>query len=204
MTFNSYLRENGFSAGTRLTPDQASQQYALYQTALANNSIAQNQSSTSSGPAFGMVGGMASKFMGGGKGGTGGASQFSGSWAGVPQGAMAGFAAGTYNAQRDPNMSNKKDGFGEKYPDYRAQVGGTIAGGVMGYYGLGSIAAPVVVAAHPVMEPTTRALINFGDSWGGAGGALMMDPIGTVSSGKYSWEQLLKGAALGPFSKLVK
>ena len=67
-----------------------------------------------------------------------------------------------------------------------------------------AFAGPAVSASHPFMEPTTRALIKFGDSWGGAGGALMMDPLGTVSSGKYSGGELALGALLGPFSKLVK
>ena len=37
-------------------------------------------------------------------------------------GAMAGLAAGDVNYRRDPNMTNKKDGFGEKHMDARARV----------------------------------------------------------------------------------
>jgi hypothetical protein len=33
---------------------------------------------------------------------------------------------------------------------------------------------------------------------GGAGGALMLDPFGTVASGKYSGEELAIGALMGP------
>jgi hypothetical protein len=119
-------------------------------------------------------------------------------WGGVPQGAMAGFAAGQYNYENDPVMKSGKDGFGTHYPDYRAQVGGAVLGGVMGYYGLGSVAGPAVMAAHPVMEPATRWAINTGDKMGGAGGALMLDPFGTVASGKYSGKELALGALLGP------
>jgi len=151
--------------------------------------------------------------MFGGQGGFGGGMSSPssggamGAWAGPVSGALMGFQQGMINAQNDPNMSNKKQGFGTKYPDVRAQVGGAVLGGVLGYFGgpIGaSFAEPAVALAHPIMEPTTRALINFGDSWGGAGGALMMDPIGTLSSGKYSVGQLAKGFFLGPFSKLIK
>lgn len=122
-------------------------------------------------------------------------------------GAMAGLAAGDVNYRRDPNMTNKKDGFGEKHMDARAHVGGTILGGTLGYFGgpVGAaFAGPAVLGAHEIAEPTTRALINFGDSWGGAGGALMMDPIGTIASGKYGWGEIGKGFLLGPFAKLIK
>lgn len=122
-------------------------------------------------------------------------------------GALAGLAAGQYNYETDPNMTNKRNNFGTKYPDLRAHVGGTILGGVLGYFGGpagAAVAGPVVMGAHYLAEPTTRALINFGDSWGGPGGALMMDPIGTIASGKYTAGQLLKGFFLGPFSKLIK
>jgi hypothetical protein len=122
-------------------------------------------------------------------------------------GAVSGLMAGQRNYQTDPNMQNKKDGFGTKYMDARAHVGGTILGGAMGYFGGpagAALAGPTVMGVHQIAEPTTRALINFGDSWGGAGGALMMDPIGTMSSGKYSVGQLAKGMLLGPLGKFIK
>ena len=137
-------------------------------------------------------GGHAGGGMGGGMGG---------SWGGAVGGAMAGAAAGQLNYMRDDNMRNQKDGFGTHSKDYRAHLGGAALGGVMGYYGLGAAAGPAVIAAHEVMEPATRWAINTGDKMGGAGGAMMMDPFGTVASGKYSGEELAWGAALGPAAK---
>ena len=163
------------------------------------------QQSSQSNPMMGAATGIGMKYAtGGSSGGAGGSGGFGGSWAGVPGGAISGAMAGHQASQNDPDMHNGKDGFGKHWRDSRAEVGGAVAGGVMGYYGLGAMAGPAVAASHPFMEPTTRALINFGDSWGGAGGALMMDPFGAVSSGKYSGGELALGALLGPFSKLVK
>ena len=122
----------------------------------------------------------------------------------VAGGALAGLQQGMVNARNDPNMSNHRNGFGNAYPDVRAQVGGTVLGGVMGYFGGpagAAFAGPAVELVHPYAEQATRTMINFGDSWGGAGGALMMDPIGTLSSGKYNIGELAKGAFLGPFAK---
>lgn len=210
-TFDSYLQQRGFGTGTKLTPTEASAAYTEYQSSLntpawaivaSKQSQPPAQQSSGSNPMMGAATGIGMKYAtGGGSGASGGG--FGGSWAGVPGGAMSGAMAGHQAAQNDPNMSNGKDGFGKHYRDSRAEVGGAVAGGVMGYYGLGGLAGPVVTASHPYMEPATRALINFGDSWGGAGGALMMDPLGTVSSGKYSGEELAKGALLGPFSKFI-
>lgn len=45
---------------------------------------------------------------------------------------------------------------------------------------------------------------DAGDKMGGSSGALALDPIGTVASGKYSWGELAKGAFLGPVTKLFK
>lgn len=207
-TFDSYLQERGFGTGTKLSPSQASAAYTEYQSSVMPAAIvaskqsqpASSHQSSGSNPMMGAATGIGMKYAtGGGSGGSGG---FGGSWAGVPGGAMSGAMAGHQAAKNDPNMSNGKDGFGKHYRDSRAEVGGAVAGGVMGYYGLGALAGPVVTASHPFMEPTTRALIKFGDSWGGAGGALMMDPIGTVASGKYSGGELAKGALLGPFTKV--
>ena len=204
MTFDSYLQQNGFRQGDYLPPQDASRMYSGYQSSISGNPAwgvaaaprqTQAASSGSGGGGMGAAAGIAGNYMGGGSGGSGGMGA---GWAGVPQGAMAGFAAGQYNYETDPVMKSGKDGFGEHYPDYRAQVGGTILGGVMGYYGLGSLAGPATIAAHQFMEPATRWAINTGDSFGGAGGALMMDPFGTVSSGKYSGKELALGALMGP------
>jgi hypothetical protein len=199
MSFDTYLQDNGFSAGTQLSPDQARQLYGAYQSGVSPWGIVassqQQPSQDQGGGGMGGMGGMAKNFMGGDKKGGGGG------WGGVAGGAMAGAAAGHMNYQNDPNMSNQRDGFGTKYRDNRAEVGGAVLGGVMGYYGLGGLAGPAVTAAHPVMEPTTRWLINTGDSFGGAGGALMMDPIGTVASGKYDGKELALGALMGPAAK---
>jgi len=146
-----------------------------------------------------------------GSGGSGGSGLEAASGAGkaipVAGGVLAGVAAGHSNYKSDPNMTNKKDGFGTKSPDLRAHVGGGVLGGVLGYFGGpagAAVAGPAVKLAHPIMEPVTRNLIKFGDSWGGPGGALMMDPIGATVSGKYTAGQIGKGLLLGPFSKLWK
>ena len=127
-----------------------------------------------------------------------------GGWASAAGGALSGYMAGRENYANDPNMWNQKDNFGTAHKDYRAEVGGGVLGGVMGYYGgpVGAaLAGPTVKAVHPYAEKGTRAVINFGDKVGGAGGALMLDPIGTTASGKYSWGDLGKGALLGPAGK---
>jgi hypothetical protein len=116
-------------------------------------------------------------------------------------GATAGYLAGRDNYNSDPNMRNGKDGYGKYHRDWRAEVGGGTLGGVMGMFGYGAAAYPAVRAAHYVMEPVTRAGINAGDKVGGVGGAMMVDPLGTASSGKYSWSDIGKGALLGPAKK---
>lgn len=128
-----------------------------------------------------------------------------GGWASAAGGALNGYMQGRQNYADDPNMWNGKDGYGKYHKDYRAEVGGGTLGGVLGYYGgpVGAaVAGPVVKWVHPYAEKGTRGVINFGDKVGGAGGALMLDPIGTVASGKYSWGELGKGALLGPLGKL--
>ncbi len=155
--------------------------------------------SASSGTSSGGTGFADSMGMGGG--GTASA------YGGAALGALGGYMAGRENYKNDPNMWNGKDGYGKYHKDYRAEVGGGTLGGVMGYFGGpigGALAYPTVKVAHKFMEPATRKVINFGDKVGGSGGALMLDPIGTVSSGKYSWGELGKGALLGPATKLFK
>ena len=152
-------------------------------------------------PAAGASGGgwMNTMGIGGGQGGL--------SYASAAGGALGGYMAGRDNYQNDPNMWNKKDNFGTAHKDYRAEVGGGVLGGVMGYYGgpVGAaLAGPTVKAVHPFMEKGTRGVINFGDKVGGAGGAMMLDPIGTAASGKYKWGDVIGGGLLGPAYNLFK
>ena len=212
-TFDSYLQERGFGNGTMLSPSQARSAYTEYQSAAMPAAIVAAKQSqpaaaeqSSSNPMMGAATGIGMKYAtgaGGGGGGGGGNGMVAG-WGGAASGAASGFMAGHYVSQTDPNLSNQKDGFGKNWQDRRAYVGGAILGGVMGYYGLGSLAGPATVYASKFMEPATRSAIKWGDSWGGAGGALMVDPIGSVASGKYSTSELAKGALLGPFAKVFK
>ena len=121
---------------------------------------------------------------------SGGASPNGGSWTGAVTGALAGMGQGEKNYYSDPDMTSKRDGFGTQHPDYRAGIGGGTVGGLLGYYGgsVGSaIAGPVVEWLHPGMEQFTRGLVNTGHSLtGDSTGAMLLDPIGTPASGKYS------------------
>lgn len=149
-------------------------------------------------------GGDTAASTGGNNGLFGNGGDLGGGWASAFGGALAGYNQGAQNYRDDPNMWSGKDGYGKYHKDYRAEVGGGILGGVMGYYGgpVGAaLAGPAVKFVHPYAEKGTRAVINAGDKVGGSGGALMVDPIGTVSSGKYSWGDLGKGALLGPAKK---
>lgn len=209
--FDAYLESQGFQKGAYLSPESAQRYYTDFQGSnrslnpamFVSRGAAPQQSSGNQG-GMGMLGGLAGGMLKGQGGGGGNAGGFGGgSIAGIPGGAISGAMAGHYAAKNDPDMSSGKDGFGKHWRDSRAEVGGAVAGGVMGYYGLGALAGPAVTASHPFMEGATRSLIKFGDSWGGAGGALMMDPLGTVASGKYSAGDLVKGALLGPLSKYI-
>lgn len=130
----------------------------------------------------------------------GNGGQLGGGWFPAAAGALSGYAQGSQNYRDDPNMWSGKDGYGKYHKDYRAEVGGGVLGGVMGYFGGpfgAALAGPAVKEAHKVMEPSTRSVINFGDKWGGATGAMMMDPVGAASSGKYSWGEIFQV----PFTK---
>lgn len=130
----------------------------------------------------------------------GNGGKLGGGWLSAAAGGLAGYNQGRENYKNDPNMWNQKDGFGTQHKDYRAEVGGGTLGGVMGYWGgpVGAaLAGPAVKAVHPFAEKTTRGLINFGDKWGGATGASIMDPVGTMSSGKYKWGEIFQV----PFTK---
>ena len=185
---------------------QKQEMYARSQEAIKQQAIKMGMNQLTGGKGFDITG------MGQGGMGQSGGPKGLGGGQGVAAmsavgGGLAGLAAGHQNYLTDPNMTNKRDDFGTKYPDLRAHVGGAMLGATLGYFGgpVGAaLAGPAVTLAHKAAEPTTRFMINFGDKWGGAGGALMTDPIGTVSSGKYSLGQLGKGFLLGPFSKLIK
>ena len=157
--------------------------------------------------ASGTTGNAALDAMFGQTGGELGAAGAASNWIPALGGAYAGFRQGMENSKNDPNMNNHKDGFGTAHDDWRAEVGGGVLGGVLGYFGgpVGSaVAGPVVKAAHPIMEKGSRAMVKFGDSWGGAGGAMMMDPLATMTSGKYGWGDIAKGAFLGPMAHWLK
>lgn len=124
----------------------------------------------------------------------GAATDNSSAYLGAVTGALSGISAGEQNYYNDPDMTSKRDGFGTEHPDYRATVGGGTVGGLMGYYGNGyanGLIQPVVDWLHPGMEQFTRGLINTGQSiTGDSTGAMLLDPIGTPASGKYSDEQI--------------
>lgn len=126
--------------------------------------------------------------------GTGAASSSTGSAAGYGAAALSLYN----NAQQARYKRNDRNGFGKHSPDYRHAVGSAI----LSYYlkGAGDAVADEI---EPVMEPLTRGMIMTGDRIGGAGGALLTDPIGATVSGKYSGEELVKGALLGPVGKYL-
>jgi len=126
--------------------------------------------------------------------GTGAASSSTGSAAGYGAAALSLYN----NAQQARYKRNDRNGFGKHSPDYRHAVGSAI----LSYYlkGAGDMVADEI---EPVMEPLTRGMIMTGDRIGGAGGALLTDPIGATVSGKYSGEELAKGAILGPAGKYL-
>lgn len=131
-------------------------------------------------------------------------SAFGGGWMPAAAGAFSGAMQGHQNYNTDPKMHSKEDGFGAHHRDYRAELGGGTLGGVLGYFGgpVGAaVAGPVVKEAHPYGERLSRNMVREGDNIGGAGGALMLDPVATVGSGKYSWGDLGKGALFGPAQK---
>lgn len=204
-SFDDYLATKGYKRGSRLDSRVADMEFTAFEMAQQPVSIAQPRAQSQPSGSNPMMGAASSIGLGmlrnqaGGGQSTG--SQFGGSWAGVPGGAISGAMAGHRASENDPNMHKGKDGFGKHWRDSRAEVGGAVAGGVMGYYGLGGLADPVVTATYPIMEPASRALINWGDDLAGAGGALRLQPIATVASGKYSIGDLLKGLALGPLDR---
>lgn len=118
-----------------------------------------------------------------------GSSDSGGSYLGAATGALAGYGAGKKNYYTDPAMRSGEDDFGKYHRDYRAEVGGGVGGGVIGYFSEG-LANPLIPAlvewSHPYMQDMTRDMIMLGDRAGGAYGAMLVDPIGTWASGRYS------------------
>lgn len=94
------------------------------------------------------------------------------------------------------SSSGDPDGFGKEGADNRHMAGKATMSVVGRWLGgpLGGMAGSVLSEAlHPVGEAVSRTVINAGDKMGGAGGALVLDPIGTTMSGKYSNADLAKG-----------
>ena len=123
-----------------------------------------------------------------------------GGWMSGVAGGMAGANQGHENYVNDPKMHSTDDGFNKYHRDYRAELGGGMLGGVLGYWGgpIGAAAAgPVVKAVHPTAERFSRNMVKLGDKWGGATGAMIADPAAAVGSGKYSWGEI----AQVPFTK---
>lgn len=146
-------------------------------------------------------------------GGEGGGSGMGGGWASAITGALAGMGAAKkrrneYEAkgEKDPYMAKgEAEGFGVYHDDVRDYAGGGVLGGVLGYFGgpVGSaVAGPVVDAVHPYGEKLSRFMVTTGDDLGGVGGAMTLDPIGTMASGKYKWSDIIKGGVLGPAADL--
>jgi hypothetical protein len=139
---------------------------------------------------------------GSGGGGSGG------SYLGAATGALGGYSRGKKNYYTDPAMRSGEDGYGRYHRDYRAEIGGGILGGVLGYYApyASGAAGPIVEWIHPYMQDMTRDVINFGDRIGGVTGAMLLDPIGAYASGKYSNKDILTSgllAPLGPLNALI-
>ncbi len=84
---------------------------------------------------------------------------------------------------------NDPDGFGKEGADNRHFMGSAI----LSYFlpkGTGGIVADAI---HPIMEPITRTLVNTGHSiTGSSAGAMVVDPQGTMASGKYSPETIVE------------
>jgi hypothetical protein len=86
--------------------------------------------------------------------------------------------------------SEDPDGFGTYHPDMREQAGAQVISKYT--FGLGK---PIAKALSPVMEPVTRGVLREADNIGGAGLAVLTDPVGAASSGKYSPEQIASATA---------
>lgn len=125
-----------------------------------------------------------------GTGSGSGSGDSGGSWLGAVIGGIKGYQAGRNNYETDSAMTSGEDGYGKYHHDARAEVGGGIGGAYLGYLGASPISEGAVEWSHPIMQDATRSVINTGDDAGGAYGAMVADPIGSMASGKYSWEQI--------------
>lgn len=88
------------------------------------------------------------------------------------------------------------DGFGTHNADMRHVAGKTSLSVIGRWLGgpLGGMAGSAIgEVIHPIAEPISRTMVNTGDSLGGVSGALLLDPIASASSGKYSQDELAKG-----------
>lgn len=111
----------------------------------------------------------------------------------------AGTVATGYQGKTDgmgETSPNDPDGFGKNAPDNRHMAGKAtmqaIGNWLGGTYG-GMAGSALAEVFHPAGEAISRAVITTGDKMGGPGGALVLDPIGTTASGKYTNEELAKG-----------
>lgn len=155
-----------------------------------------------------------------GKMGEGGKSSNSdsGSYLGAATGALAGYSQGTAAEHTNPDYTSGEDDYGKYdtlgtgggikgkdgkvYYDKRGQIGHTIGGGFLGYWGGSPLVSSVARWSDPYLEDMTRSVINLGDRLGGVTGAVMLDPIGAIASGKYSTNEIGKAGLLAPLGPL--
>ena len=195
------------TAPTRTTPDGVPASSDSSMVSAGTAADASSTGSASIGASNAASGGASSGMESASAGETGSAGAASAAEGTGESSASTGSPAASYgsaalslysNAQQARYTPNDKDGFGKHTPDYRHAVGSA----VISYYvpGLGNYIADAV---DPYAEPATREMIMAGDKIGGAGGALMTDPAGAISSGKYTGAELVKGAILGPADKFL-
>lgn len=140
----------------------------------------------------------------------GGDSGSDGNWLGAAAGAYAGWNQGTKNARKDEDKRdhrNDPDGFGKYNNDHRAEAGGAVGGGFVGYFSKG-YAVPLVPwlskTLHPGLEKLTRETLVQTDKIGGADLSVHTDPIGSWTSGKYKKGELAKATVAPGLSKYIK
>lgn len=83
------------------------------------------------------------------------------------------------------------DGFGKEHGDYRHLAGK----GVMSYF-IPYVGGALAEVVHPVGEAVSRGMVNTGSGiTGSSAGAMVMDPIATTMSGKYTPQQIATDGA---------
>lgn len=156
-----------------------------------------------------------------GEGASNSSSSDGGSYLGAATGAMAGYGQGTASEYTNPDYTSGEDDYGKYdtmgtgggikgkngkvYYDKRGQIGHTIGGGFLGYWGGSPLVSSVARWSDPYLEDMTRSVLNIGDKFGGVTGAMLVDPIGAIASGKYSTNDILKSgllSGLGPLNAL--